>query len=261
MKSSSVAARILLGWIALVVCRLIAGILVAAKMPSAPHHFIWAMGTDLLTVTVLGLVAMRSPWQGPRLGLALFAIPFGIAAANLIEGSVFLAHFGVDWRLALVSQFLTYSLAATAWTIIFSGQGKTNEKFAWPRRLGAKLWRFIASDFVYLVLYFTAGMIIYPMVKNFYATQTLPPLGKLLALQLGVRGPVFVAICLLIYRMVRLPRVTGALAVGATFALLSGIVPLLAPSPFFPNAVRWVHLSEVGISNFLLGAFVVWLWG
>jgi hypothetical protein len=37
-------------------------------------------------------------------------------------------------------------------------------------------------------------------------------------------------------RMLGLPRLSGALAVGAVFTLLSGVAPLLMPNPFFPDS-------------------------
>src|SRR5205809_5710869 len=44
--------------------------------------------------------------------------------------------------------------------------------------------------------YFVAGTIIFPFVRDFYATQTLPPFGQLVILQLLVRGPILVGLCL-----------------------------------------------------------------
>ena len=61
--------------------------------------------------------------------------------------------------------------------------------------------------------------------------------------------------------MLGLPRLSGALTVGALFALLSGVAPLLMPNPYFPDSVRWAHFCEVTSSNFLFGVIVAWLWG
>jgi hypothetical protein len=119
----------------------------------------------------------------------------------------------------------------------------------------------VVSDFAYLFLYFGTGMIIFPFVKNFYATQHLPSAVSIAALQLLVRGPVFVLVCLSLTRMLGLPRLQGALAVGLMFTLLSGVAPLLMPNPFFPDSVRWVHFCEVVSENFVFGAIVAWLWG
>jgi hypothetical protein len=126
---------------------------------------------------------------------------------------------------------------------------------------GERAWKFVVSDFTYLFLYFGTGMIIFPYVKDFYATQHVPPMGTIAALQLLVRGPVFVLICLGLTRMLGLPRLKGALTVGLVFTLVSGVAPLLMPNPFFPDAVRWVHFGEVTSENFVFGAIVAWLWG
>jgi len=86
-------------------------------------------------------------------------------------------------------------------------------------------------------------------------------MGTIVALQLLIRGPVFVLLCLALMRMLNLSRVSGALAVGIVFTLLSGVAPLLMPNPVFPDSVRWVHFCEVTSENFLFGAIVAWLWG
>ena len=98
-------------------------------------------------------------------------------------------------------------------------------------------------------------------MRSFYATQTLPSTGTIVGLQLLVRGPLFTLLCLLLTRMLGMPRLSGALAVGLLFTVLSGIAPLLMPNPYFPDAVRWVHFCEVVSENFIFGAMVAWLWG
>lgn len=80
-------------------------------------------------------------------------------------------------------------------------------------------------------------------------------------MQLLVRGPIIVGLCLLLLRLLRLPRVSGALAVGIALALLNGVAPLLIPNPYLPDAVRWAHLFEIASSNFVFGWIVGWLWG
>ena len=84
---------------------------------------------------------------------------------------------------------------------------------------------------------------------------------KIVAMQLLVRGPIFIVLCLALMRMLGLPRLSGALAVGVVFALLSGVTPLLMPNPFFADSVRWAHMCEVTSANFVFGAIVAWLWG
>jgi hypothetical protein len=260
MKSFNIAIRILLAWAALGVIQAVAGMLVPLHAPAGGANiFAWILLTNALVVTVLGLAALRSHWQGWRLAAALFVIPFGIAFVNMIEGAVYLTGSGIDWRMLLLFSFVVYAVAAPVWLLIFRTSRKQPEP-AQPLPLMGRSWRLVASDFVYLLLYFSAGMIIFPFVRDFYATQTIPPAAVIVGLQLLLRGPVFTILCLVLLHMLDMKRSTGALAVGAAFTILSGVAPLLIPNPVFPDAVRWVHFCEVTSSNFVFGAFVGWLW-
>ena len=53
--------------------------------------------------------------------------------------------------------------------------------------------------------------------------STFPAFGQLVSLQFFLRGPVFILVCLTLLRMFRLPHLSGALAVGLAFTLLSGV--------------------------------------
>jgi hypothetical protein len=254
------AARILLAWATLAVIQIIMGMLVPLNAPQDANLLAWLLLTNLLVVAVLAFTATRSGWCGWRLALSLFSIPFGIALVNIIEGAVYLTASGLDWRLLLLHEFLVYAAAAPVWTVIFRGTGGPSRSIP-SRPFAAHLWRFAVSDFAYLFLYFLAGMIIFPFVRAYYATQTLPGTTTIISLQLLLRGPVFIVLCVLMLRMLGMRRGAGALALGAAFTILSGVAPLLIPNPVFPDSVRWVHFCEVTSSNFVFGAFVGWIWG
>jgi len=254
------AVRVLLAWTVLAVVQVIVGMLVPLKGPQTANLFAWVLLTDLLVVAVLAFAATRSGWRGWRLAISLFAIPFGIAFVNLIEGSVFLKNSGLDWRMLLVNQLTVYAAAAPVWALIFRSLGPPSALIP-PHPFAGLLWRFVVCDFAYLFLYFAAGLIIFPFVRAYYATQTVPGTSTIVALQLLLRGPVFTLLCVLILHMLAMRRGAGALALGAVFTVVSGIAPLLIPNPLFPDAVRWVHFCEVTSSNFLFGAFVGWIWG
>ena len=49
---------------------------------------------------------------------------------------------------------------------------------------GERAWKFAVCDVSYLALYLIAGTIIFPYVKSFYATQTVPSMPTIFALQL-----------------------------------------------------------------------------
>jgi hypothetical protein len=254
--------KVLLGWLALAAAQVVAGMLVHIKAPMPPHAFEWLLVTDLLIAAAIGLVGIRSDWTGWKLAGLLVLIPFAINLMNVIEGSVFLKQSGIGWRNLTIQMFLTYILVLPLWRYIF-GSGQTvpahDSPFAEKSALSIAS-RFAACDALYLALYFAAGTLIFPFVKDFYATQSLPPAGTIVALQLLLRGPVFVLLCLLLLRMIGLPRWQGVLAVGVAFTILSGVAPLLMPNPYFPNYVRWVHFGEVVSSNFVFGLVVALIW-
>jgi hypothetical protein len=261
MKWSNAILRSLLAWGALVLAQVLAGLAVRVSPSGIEHQTAWVAGTNLLVCVALGYVALRSDWRGWRLGLSLVAIPLAVYIVDIIEGIIFL-HMESGGRL-LAQIVLTYIFALPLWVLIL---GKNRELMYGryrplvSRGVGQSLGIFLAADVSYFILYLAAGMVIFPFVRDFYATRTLPSMGTILALQLLCRGPVFVVTCMLLQRMLNLPRITGALAVGIVFTTVSGIAPLLMPSPYFPDSVRWFHFFEVVISNFVFGALVAWFW-
>jgi hypothetical protein len=255
--------KILLGWLALAAAQVVAGILVPVHAAAPPHALEWILASNFLVAAVLGVIAVRSDWVGWRLALALVAIPWAINLVNTIEGTVFLKHSGIAWRPLMLMMSVTYILVLPLWRYIFGG-GEAVPPHHSPlaqKSAGSMAWRFAVSDVSYLFLYYLAGTIIFPYVRSFYATQTVPPPGTIIALQLLLRGPVFVLLCLLLVRMIGLPRWQGAIAVGLAFTILSGVAPLLMPNLYFPDYVRWVHFGEVTSSNFVFGALVGLIWG
>lgn len=255
--------KILLGWLALVAAQVLSGIAVPIHAVAPPNALEWMLLTDLLIAAVLGVVAVRSDWVGWRLALALVTIALSINLVDAIEGALFLKHSGIPWRPLILNMSVTYVLVLPLWRYIF-GRGEAVPAHYSPflqKSAGTALWKVVLSDVSYLFLYFTAGAIIFPFVKNFYATQTLPSYGTIVSLQLLLRGPVFVLVCLLLVRMIGLSRWQGALAVGLAFTILSGVAPLLMPNPYFPDYVRWTHFGEVTSSNFVFGCLVGLIWG
>lgn len=263
MKFPEIILRALAVFVASSILQALSGILIPIKGPAVPHIAQWAILTNALVIAALTVLAVRSDWRGWKLGGAVAAIPMAIAAVNILEGTIFLTNTNLQWGRIFAFTILSYALTIPVWALLFGRRPRVPEHYhpIESKSRGERAWKFVVSDLSYLFLYYTAGMIIFPYVKDFYATQHLPSPGTLVALQLLIRGPVFVVLCLAITRMLGLPRLTGALAVGAIFTLLSGVAPLLIPSPVFPDSVRWVHFAEVTSSNFVFGAVVGWLWG
>ncbi len=256
--------RLIAAWIALLAAQMVVGMLVRVNAPSPPNQMPWLMVSNALVVLALGTAALRSDWRDWRLLRALFLIPAVIGLVNLLEGIVFLPNVGMDWRGAIFFEVLSYAVAALLWLVIFRGAPVPAGPVDPPipqRSLGQKAGRFALCSACYVLLYFGAGLIVFPYVRDFYATQRIPGPGPLIALQFFVRGPVFILVCLALLRMFRLSHLSGALAVGLAFTLLSGVSVLIMPNPFFPDPVRWAHFCEVSSSNFVFGFLVGWIWG
>ena len=270
MKPSSVMIRTGVAFVASVVIQAIAGMLATAAIPlranepAMPANMMpWMLVAEAFTVAALVVVALRTEWRGWTLGAVVAFIPVAILVINGIEGIVFLKNSPIVWPRIFLMAGITAVLSLPVWMALFGRWADEPGEHFHPvasKSLGQRLWRFVVCDVAYITLYMTAGTIIYPYIKAFYATQTIPPVGTLFALQLLVRGPALIALCLLLVRMLGMPRVSGALALGAVFTVLTGLAPLLTPNPYFPDVVRYMHIMEVTSSNFVFGALVGLLW-
>jgi hypothetical protein len=264
MTFSKAIPRALLAFVALSVVQMVAGMLVPMKPVAVPGLLLWMLLTTALTVAALSIVAARTARRGWLLGAEVAAIPLVVFCIDLIEGVVFLPNAGVEWGRIFLYTLVAAVLSIPVWTLLFGMRKDDPPAYYRPIRMksrGERAWKFALCDLTYLFLYFAAGTIIFPYVKDFYATQHLPSAGQIVALQFFVRGPLFVLLALALTRMLGLTRMSGALAVGVVFALLTGVAPLLTPNPFFPDAVRWVHFGEVTSENFVFAVVVAWLWG
>jgi hypothetical protein len=264
MKAFATLLKAVIAGVALSLFQMIAGAIVPIKVVMLPHTLAWLLVSNFVIAATLVLTATRSEWRGWRLGVAISTIPMALGLINMVEGAIFLTNSGIDWPSIMAQTVITYELAVPLWILLFANRGEHSLESYDPvdsRPSGERLWKFAACDASYPVLYFVAGTIIFPFVKDFYAGQTLPPFGRLIAMQLLVRGPILVALCLLLLRLLRLQRLAGALAVGAVLAFLNGVAPLLIPNPYLPDIVRWAHLCEITSSNFVFGGIVGWLWG
>ncbi|HUP24151.1 MAG TPA: hypothetical protein VNB06_14565 [Thermoanaerobaculia bacterium] len=275
MKKIAVfVGRVVAAAAALFVLQALLGPLLAppVEMPAAGFASLAAMW--LGTAAILMVMAIRSTWTGWRLAVALGAVYYGVSSlTSFIEAAVFdilpLAHV---WRLALMTA-VTAALLAPVVVLLAGRFGKTPgpsprlgaspASSATPASTAHSVWSlaalFAGCSALYLALYFAAGTIIFPFVQPFYEGIGLPPLEVIVPLQLFVRGPLHVAICVLVVAMTGGTRAQRALLAGVVMAGLGGAIPLLVPNPYFPDAVRWVHFAEVVTSNFVFGTITGWV--
>lgn len=214
-----------------------------------------------VAAAVLVWLASRASVDRSRTLRTLFAIGCIIIVVNNVEALVFrigparaiawLAALSIGFH-ALVVSFIGYVLPLRSSADEAAAERVNRSPTFWLGRLAA-------LGVAYGVIYFVAGAIIYPFVRDFYATTRLPDRGTVFALQILGRGPAFVGVGVLVVLLIRGSRRMNAAAVAVTLAGVGGVAALIAPNALLPDHVRAVHLAEVGISNAVFGGIVGWV--
>jgi len=207
----------------------------------------------LLNLAVLTLAAWLSEGRRWPLFLALLAFGLGVGMVNsLIEAVAFAVMTPRDALAAVGGSVVIFALLAAA-AVLLSGRGfRGSSATARPEITPARLALVVLA---YELLYFGAGMLVYPCVTDFYATRRLPPVGLLAGLA-AFRALLFV---IWTWPLLRLAPRHAPWLVGLGFAIIAGIAPLLPDNPYMPADIRFYHAIETGISNFLFGWILAWL--
>ena len=226
--------------------------------PSAPGAMPASLLANAILVTAAVVIAPRLTGRGLRRALALFALLVVPRVNNFVE----LLIFPLDLQARLIPTLLlkvgllsaVVAAAIDAWV----SPGPT-QPTCWPVRRGVAGWlaRVLSCDLAYVVVYVTAGMIVWPYVRPFYEQRVMPAMGTILSMQV-LRGLVFVALLAWLAHELRGARRVTILLGGLALSVFAAS-DLLVPNPFMPDFARWAHLCEVGTSNFLFGAFVTWM--
>jgi hypothetical protein len=248
--------------LSLTVAQMLAGALVFSVVPDAlppvPSGSLpWQIAANVAAAATLVWIGMRSAVGGPRLAVILGLLYFTLMHfSSLIEG-YFFGFF--DGELLLV--LLAFCLVSAAFFIVaLAAQLERREHQraqGWSTRVTPS--RFVLGSLAYLVTYFIAGMIIYPYIRGFYDSTGTPPPLEVISMQLFVRGPIFVALAILILHISTAGRRETVAMIAIYFSVIGGVAPLVVPNGFFPDSVRWMHFFEVSISNLLYGFFLGWL--
>jgi hypothetical protein len=250
--------RALVAFVVLVVAQMISGALLMLHVSAPPRsNFAWFAASQVIAAALLTLLADRLACKGWQRVLVLLAAAWGIQANNLVEAGLF--PFGLESgvlpRLFVITLLPAFAVCVTLDRVSGpAAPAPTGLPFIRTRAGWAAF--FACSVLGYVVVYLAAGMLAWPHVRSFYEQGVMPPLPLVIFVQL-FRGSFLVALLTLLASRLSLPRSWAAVAGGVTLSLLGGIVPLMAPNAFMPDAVRFAHLAEVGASNLLFGWLTV----
>jgi len=232
---------------------------------TAPAHgFSWITALScLLTAGVLTLAVHATETRGWPLVWTVFTMYGGIGFLNIHIEALFFQILPLATSVRDLLMGLTIAFAASV-LIVFLGGRLPAESTPTVRGLSPRLiqgwtWRAPVAAFSYVVLYFAAGIAVFPFVQEFYAGKPLPTPGTLIAMQM-LRGLVYVAVVFPFVQRMSGQRWRAAWVLGLAFSVLGGIAPLLLPNnEYLPVNIRVAHAVEIGISNFLFGLAVTML--
>lgn len=265
MKGLAAVVRVFVAALALTVVQALTELLLPGPRPPElpPGALPWVLASNLFVAAAATSAASRLGGSLGRAWGALFGLLYGVQLNSLVEAAVFSLDIP---RGQLLRLFASGCLVSAAFALPLAWRPRPSRQdgesapplperspLDWGRR-----WALCAA--VYVICYFAAGIAVYPFVRDFYATKALPALLPLALLQVA-RGSLFTAVVLPLVRGRPANRFRIAALVGVTLSVLGGIAPLLIPNPYLPDAVRWAHMVEVGLSNLVFGFVVGWVMG
>jgi hypothetical protein len=199
-----------------------------------------------VTIGVLFLIVRAAPGFLP-----VFALYAGLSCVStLMEAVVFGVISPMRFAGALASGLV--SAAAVAFLMDYR---RCRQAASSPNGLA---WKLPALAIVHVVVYFIAGVLVYPCVRDFYANRTLPSVATLALLQLA-RGLAYVGFAWPFLTSGTRSRLTNAGLLALAFPALEGIAPLLLPNDLMPPYVRLAHALEITGSKLIFGFVTGWL--
>lgn len=206
----------------------------------------------------------RSRLQGKELFGAVFLALFGLTVVlTLVEAALFLTMTAGELWVEVIRT--TLSAAVLSWLAVrlypkLPHEIAVVEQPPNPPSTASWTRRWIGVSMLYVVLYFTAGLLILPIIKSWYEELgTLEPdLAFFFPFQIA-RGALFVACVLPLLRSMEVTRRQSSLAMAVMIPLVHGVAGLIPPNPFMPDYVRYAHMVEIGWSNFVLGLLIGYL--
>jgi len=227
----------------------------------------WILLSCLLVVMVMTWIVMASHAYGLRLVWPIVLVFFGIYVFNVhVEALFFQLTIPQKEVFGMMLRGLLLSLVFSPILLILMDKVKQPAAFfdsTRKRRISVvgSIWKTIVCMIIYVIIYFIAGALVYPYIKDFYAEMArMPALQHIFIMQL-LRGSVYVLVVIPIIRIVKINKLATALMIGLLLSVLGGVAPLLFPNPYMPSPIRFVHGIEIGISNFVFGFIIGSLFG
>lgn len=264
MKTNYYYLKLLLATLILPLLYFLYDLILKSPTTSNSMDILWGFVSNILVVITLGFYVSYSTLRRFKLALAVFLIYYIIGHFNiLIEAYIFNVTGRVETSKKMLQGLIIVSLFSLIFVYIFDKWDGQSKSLKFQHRVAFSwVWRVFLGTFLYLIFYFTAGLIlqaVYPALMDFYIDK-IPPFDLMIFTQFP-RGFLFVMIAIFIMRTTNLPLIKKALLVGLVFSILGAIAPLIPPNEFMPGNIRFVHGFEVGISNFLYGLFLGYLFG
>lgn len=207
-----------------------------------------------LALGMLVALAVVSPAQQLRLFVALLLLGWIVGFLNAQIEAVAFGILSLGYALSVLAGAAVVCAALAGLAVLIAGKWwHADEGVSVPLKLTPG--RIVGVILGYELLYWSAGMAVFPFIQHFYTPEMLPHPGLVAALQVP-RSLIFLAAAWLWLRTG--PR-AAPLMLGLAFSILGGVAPLLPDNPLMPPDVRLAHGIEVGISNLLFGIWVGWL--
>ncbi|MCD6562949.1 MAG: hypothetical protein J7K23_03400 [Thermoproteales archaeon] len=222
--------------------------------------WVWSFVSCLLIVVVLSFLVRYSRICGFRLAFIIFIVFFGVYTFNTQVETIF---FGLNVPIEKVAGIVFSGLFSEfffslIFIYIMDKKCKTStisERYVFHFSVFGWLWRFFISVFLYVFLYIIAGMLVFPYIQDFYAGIPMPDVSEIILMQF-FRGFVYLAISILVLWVMDTTLLKKSLFLGLLFSVLGGIAPLLLPNPYMPAKIRFYHSIEIGLSNFIYGVVI-----
>jgi hypothetical protein len=220
---------------------------------------VWTAVSCAFTTIVL-LVTMMVAGGGRLQTLVVLFLPYWlIGTVNIDVEGIFFDIFPLTAGFRLLAVGLLSALAVSAVFAYLSGPGNTSLAGAAPRLHAYWQLRFLVVGFAYVILFFVAGMLVFPYVSHFYSGRVMPSIQAIIGVEF-VRGLIYGLAMLPVARQLEGHRWRAAAVLGLCVSVFGGVAPLLLPNnKYLPADILPYHLVEVGCENFLLGMMGAWL--